>query len=56
MKLPSQTRLKCLPDEDLFVCVRHGGNTWPITGDWHREPDAWQRVGPPAFYPQEVCA
>ena len=46
-------RMERLVEEDLFVCVRHGRNTWRIAPDWTREPRGWERIATPEFIPEE---
>lgn len=50
LNLPPQTRMLRLADETLFVCVRHGANTWTIPRDWRTHPMAWERIAAPEFY------
>jgi len=41
-----------LDDESLFVCVRHGRNTWRIMRDWTTNREGWTAIDPPPFLPQ----
>ena len=45
-------RLRRLEDESLFVCVRHGRNTWRIARDWTTNRDGWTAIDRPAFMSQ----
>lgn len=49
--LPPATRLRRLEREDLFVCLRHGDNTWSMPLDPRRAPLGWQRIDAPPFLP-----
>jgi glycosyltransferase involved in cell wall biosynthesis len=50
-------RVRRLDAEDLFLCVRHGSNTWPIVRDWTRKGRGWTPVASPAFLPdRDACA
>ena len=43
----SGVRVRRLDDNDLFICVRHGGNTWRIVWDWTRAIAGWTRSDQP---------
>jgi glycosyltransferase involved in cell wall biosynthesis len=45
------TRICRLEDEELFVCVRHGHNTWRMAHDWNRMPQGWRKIPMPHFLP-----
>ncbi len=54
-------RLSRLDDEELFVYVRHGTNTWRFASGAFMTPDDWQELGEPtwpldvqAFYRQQA--
>jgi glycosyltransferase involved in cell wall biosynthesis len=51
--LPASTRILRLTEEQHFVCVRHGSNTWSLKLDWRGSPAGWQPSGPPEFMPSE---
>jgi glycosyltransferase involved in cell wall biosynthesis len=51
--LPPSTRLARLGEEQHFVCVRHGANTWSLTLDWRNAPAGWQPAERPDFMPPE---
>jgi glycosyltransferase involved in cell wall biosynthesis len=40
-----------LDAEDLFICVRHGRNTWRIVRDWTKPVSGWTRIESPPFLP-----
>jgi glycosyltransferase involved in cell wall biosynthesis len=50
--LPAGARLFRLPEEEHFICVRHGANTWRIPLDWQRAPQGWSAQGAPQFLPE----
>jgi glycosyltransferase involved in cell wall biosynthesis len=41
-------RVRRIDDDEQFVCVRHGRNTWRIVRDWSAEPGGWTAVERPA--------
>jgi glycosyltransferase involved in cell wall biosynthesis len=45
------TRICRLADEELFVCIRHGHNTWRIAHDWNSTRQGWQKIPMPPFLP-----
>lgn len=49
-------RLLPVPNEDLFVYVRHGGNSWRFPHGRYVDPRGWHRVAAPAFMPAEDVA
>lgn len=53
--LAQGARLTALPDDDLFVYVRHGRNTWSFTSGVFLDAASWRRLGPPPW-PDELLA
>ncbi|MCG8457058.1 MAG: glycosyltransferase family 2 protein [Holophagales bacterium] len=56
--LPPSTRFLRLPREDLFVCVRHGSNTWSLPAHLARagggsRHHVWHPVDPATLLPAE---
>jgi glycosyltransferase involved in cell wall biosynthesis len=51
--LPSRTRMRRLPEEEHFVCVRHDMNTWTLSLDWRRDPRGWAAIEQPNFIPEQ---
>lgn len=49
--LDRKLRIERIAEEHLFICVRHGRNTWRIGLDWKREPRGWERMDVPDFLP-----
>lgn len=47
----SAVRLCSLADEEMFLCVRHGYNTWDIVRDWNNAPHGWEKMPAPLFLP-----
>jgi glycosyltransferase involved in cell wall biosynthesis len=46
-------RVRRLDDDELFVCVRHGRNTWRIARDWTRPVPGWTPTDPPPLFGQQ---
>ncbi len=51
--LPATSRFHRLDREDLFICLRHGENTWIMPTDPRQSPGKWQKVSIPDFLPAE---
>jgi glycosyltransferase involved in cell wall biosynthesis len=45
-------RITRLDDDEHFICVRHGRNTWRIARDWMSGHDGWTVMAPPSCLPQ----
>jgi len=43
-------RVRRLDTEELFVCVRHGRNTWRIAQDWTSGRRGWTKIERPSFF------
>ncbi len=43
-------RVQRLDAESLFICVRHGRNTWRIVRDWTSRAGGWTRAVPPPSF------
>jgi glycosyltransferase involved in cell wall biosynthesis len=48
-------RLSRLPNDNLFIYLRHAKNSWAFTCGQFLSPQGWQRRGEPPFSPEE-CA
>jgi glycosyltransferase involved in cell wall biosynthesis len=46
-------RLHRQSGEDLFIYLRHGGNSWAFTCGQYLDPSGWQRVGEPLLPPDD---
>jgi hypothetical protein len=44
-------RVRRLEADSLFICVRHGRNTWRILRDWTSRAGGWTRIALPPFLP-----
>lgn len=47
-------RLKRLPNQGVFVYVRHDRNAWQFETGAFLDPDGWKRIDPPATLPSDV--
>jgi glycosyltransferase involved in cell wall biosynthesis len=43
-------RLMCVPNDGLFVYIRHGGNAWRFSPGSFLDPNGWQAISPPQTF------
>jgi glycosyltransferase involved in cell wall biosynthesis len=43
-------RLVCVPNDGLFVYIRHGGNAWRFSPGSFLDPHGWQAISPPQTF------